>query len=59
MEDDVKRQREELFDDPLLDVTADELALFDLSQPLKAAKEERKEADYVAQRRPCEDFHLY
>lgn len=59
MEDDVKRQLEELFDDPLLDVTADELALFDLSEPLKAAKEERKEADYVAQRRPCEDFHLY
>lgn len=59
MEDDVKKQLEELFDDPLLDVTADELALFDLSEPLKAAKEERKEADYVAQRRPCEDFHLY
>lgn len=57
--EDMKKELEELFNDPLLDVSQDELALFDLSEPLKKAKEERKEADYVAQRRPCEDFHLY
>ncbi len=58
--DDINKELEALFDDPLLNIKQEDLKLFELSEPLKKQKEEkREEADYVAKRKRCEDFHLY
>lgn len=53
-----KKELEELFDDPLLsDVVPDTLGLFDVPETLQ--KKDYKSSDYVAQRRPCENFEDY
>lgn len=56
---DVKQELEELLNDPLFDTGEDDSGLFDLTDAMKRAAVERKEADYVAQRRPCENFADY
>ena len=56
--DDINKELEELFKDPILKITDEEKALFTLPEVLKA-KKERKEADYVAQRIICENFADY
>ena len=56
--DDINKELEELFKDPILEITDEEKALFTLPEVLKA-KKERKEADYVAQRVVCENFADY
>ncbi len=56
--DDINKELEELFKDPILKITDEEKALFTLPEVLKA-KKERKEADYVAQRVVCENFADY
>ena len=53
-----KKELEELFDDPLLsDVGPDTLGLFDVPETLQ--KKNYKSSDYVAQRKPCENFEYY
>lgn len=56
---DIDKELEKIFDDPLLsDITAKEAGLFDIPQDMKDVIG-RKQADYVAQRKPCEDFYKY
>lgn len=55
---DINKELEELFNDPILEITDMEKSLFSLSTVLKA-KKERKEADYVAQKTVCENFSDY
>lgn len=57
---DIDKELEDLFDDPLLDLSEQEAGLFDFSEEMKrvmAAK--RVQPDYYAQKKPCEDFELY
>ena len=52
-----EQQLEAIFADPLLDdVEVTDGSLFDLPDYMKRKLEERREADYVAQRVKCEDF---
>ena len=51
---------EDIFNDPLLaDGEATNSTLFDLPDYMKQRLEERREADYVAQRVKCEDFDKF
>ena len=56
---DVNKELNDLLNDPMFEVSNTEETLFELTEAMKRAKEERKEADYVAQRRPCENFADY
>jgi hypothetical protein len=49
---------QDLFDDPLLDMPADASDLLNVPEHLKK-KLTKDAAEYIAQRRKCEDFHLY
>lgn len=51
---------DEIFNDPIFDgVSSDDNSLFELPDYMKKRLEERKEADYVAQRVKCEDFDKF
>lgn len=53
-------QLADIFNDPLFaDVSVDDNRLFDLPDYMQHKLNERKEADYVAQRVKCEDFNRY
>ena len=56
---DIDKELNEIFDDPLLDITEREVALFDIPADMRKASEARSRADYVAQHKLCEDFELY
>jgi len=56
---DIDKELEEIFDDPLLNISEREVELFDIPADMKKSMESRSKADYVAQRRLCEDFELY
>lgn len=55
---DINKELEELFNDPILEITDMEKSLFTLPTVLKA-KKERKETDYIAQKTVCENFSDY
>lgn len=55
---DINKELEELFGDPILEITDMERSLFTLPTALKA-KKERGETDYVAQKIVCENFSDY
>ena len=55
----INKELDELLNDPMFEVSNTEETLFELTEAMKRAKEERKAADYVAQRRPCENFKDY
>lgn len=55
----VNKELDELLNDPMFEVSNTEKTLFELTEAMKHAKEERKSADYVAQRRPCDNFADY
>ena len=55
----INKELDELLNDPMFEVSNTEETLFELTEAMKRAKEERKLADYVAQRRPCENFADY
>lgn len=54
----VEDELESLFDDPLLEITDDELSIFYVPESLKK-NSEKAEADFVAQREVCDTFYLY
>lgn len=56
---DIDKELEEIWDDPLLDISEQEAKLFDIPADMKKVMEARNKADYVAQRKLCEDFDLY
>ena len=55
----IDEELKEIFDDPLLDITDREAALFDMPADMRKAMESRRQADYVAQHRLCENFGEY
>lgn len=57
--DDILNQLDELANDPLFQLSETEQDLFQLSAPLKKNAKKHLQAEYVAQRRPCEHFELY
>ena len=56
---DIDKELETIWDDPLLDLSQKELGLFDFPSDMKKVMESRNKADYVAQRKLCEDFDQY
>lgn len=57
---DINKELNDLFDDPLLDVTEKELSLFNLPADMKRVMEGRRiQPDHYAQKTICEDFELY
>lgn len=56
---DLKKELEELFDDPLLNISSKEAALFDIPDDMRKVMETKKQPDYVAQHKRCEDFESY
>ncbi len=57
---DIDKELGDLFNDPLLDVSDKELTLFNLPADMKRVMEARRlQPDHYAQKRKCEDFHLY
>lgn len=55
----MKKELEELFDDPLLDISSKEASLFSIPEDMRKVMESKKQPDYVAQHKRCDDFHLY
>ena len=54
---DIDKELEEIFDDPLMDVSYQEARLFDIPTDMKGVMANKKESpDHVAQRTLCEDF---
>ena len=54
---DIDKELENIFNDPLLDVSYREAKLFDIPSDMKTVMEAHRETpDYVAQRTVCEDF---
>ena len=56
---DLKKELEELFDDPLLEISSKEASLFDIPNDMRKVMESKKQPDYVAQHKRCENFALY
>lgn len=57
---DLDKELDDLFSDPLLDVTDRELTLFNLPADMKRVMESRRiQPDHYAQKKQCEEFHLY
>lgn len=56
---DIDKELEEVFDDPLLNISEREIELFDIPTDMRKSMEGRNKAEYVAQRRLCEDFEAY
>ena len=55
---DIDKELEEIFDDPLLKMSEEEEQLFDIPQDMRRVMV-RKQADYVAQHKLCENFEDY
>lgn len=55
----IKKELDEIFQDPLLDLSEKEADLFDIPRDMRKVMQERKNADYVAQRQLCKDFCIY
>lgn len=56
---DIDKELEEIFKDPLLNLTEKEQILFDIPEDMKRAIESRQKPDYIAQRKLCENFAEY
>ena len=52
----IEKELEDIFDDPLLNLTERETELFDIPADMRTSMQIKKKADYIAQRKPCEDF---
>lgn len=55
---DIDKELEQIFDDPLLKLNAEEQSLFDIPQDMRRVIAKKK-PDYVAQHILCEDFETY
>lgn len=57
---DIDKELEDIFSDPLMDVSYKEAKLFEIPADMKVAMEtHRVTPDYVAQRKVCEDFQQF
>ena len=55
---DIDKELEDIFDDPLLQMSEEERSLFDMPQDMRRVIAKKK-ADYVAQHKLCENFDDY
>lgn len=53
------QELDELLNDPLLELTPEEITLFQLPEDMRSVMESKKRPDYVAQMRPCNDFSRF
>ncbi|MFR9660764.1 MAG: GIY-YIG nuclease family protein [Rikenellaceae bacterium] len=58
-EADVNSELESIFNDPIFNIDTQSQSLFVVPEHLKKEVVEKSEADFVAQRRKCEDFDKY
>ena len=57
---DIDKELDELFDDPLLNVSYQEAKLFDIPAEIKRVMDAKRiQPDHYAQKKRCEDFELY
>lgn len=56
---DIEKELENIFNDPLLELSEREKELFDIPKDMNAIMSSRNKADYIAQRKICEDFDVY
>lgn len=56
---DIDKELEDLFDDPLLDISEKEKSLFDIPEDMQKAQAGRTQPDHYAQRKVCEDFAAF
>lgn len=54
----IDKELEEIFDDPLLEISEEETKLFDIPQDMRRVIAKKK-ADYIAQHKLCENFEDY
>ena len=50
------QELDELLNDPLLELSPEEITLFQLPEDMRSVMESRKRPDYVAHTQPCRDF---
>ncbi len=55
----IKKELESIFDDPLLEISPQEAALFDLPEEMRQVMKLRSKADYIAHTQPCANFEAY
>jgi len=56
---DIDKELEDILDDPLLNLSEKEAELFDIPTDMRKAMAARNKADYIAQRKLCENFEQY
>ena len=57
---DVDKELENIFSDPLLEISSEEKKLFDVPKDMmKATRKRREHSDYIAQREVCKDFEQF
>ena len=56
---DINKELDEIFNDPLLNISDKEKELFDIPTEMKKADKMRKQPDYYAQKKVCKDFALF
>lgn len=52
----IEEELESILNDPLLDISDNELSIFNIPTDMKVAQEKREKADYIAKRKICENF---
>lgn len=55
----INKELDDLLNDPMFELSNTEATLFELTEAMKRAREERQTADYVAKRKPCKNFADY
>ncbi len=56
---DIDKELESILDDPLLNLSEKETELFDIPTDMRKAMAAKNKADYIAQRKLCENFEQY
>lgn len=56
---DLDKELEEIFNDPLLNITQKEAELFNIPEDMRKAMESKKKPDYIAQHKLCDNFKDY
>jgi len=56
---DIKKELDDILNDPLLEISDKEKSLFEIPSDMKKVQGERNQPDHYAQRKVCEDFALY
>ena len=53
------KELDDILNDPLFSLDETEQKLFDLSEPIKKGRSNKRKVDEIAQRKPCENFSEY